>query len=282
VKRLVLGVCCFLAVFTLGGLPTARAAEDVPKGVPAGAEEARVWGYIDGDTFKARIGDKTEIVTLLGIDAPDEKEKECFGAEATAHLRDLLPKKATIYLERDRDDRDGQDRLPRFVWIAGEGDAKAFLVNTKQVRDGYATLGAAAPTGRYASNLAKAGQQAQTAERGLWGACYAPNGEWVGSTPEGYGIAFTVKDHGLVAFSLHFTCSVPGGYVTFDGETTWRVPVPIDRDGFSVKTGGGGTDITLAGSFLSTTEAQGTLQIVVTSGGCAGLDLTTTWYATRQ
>jgi endonuclease YncB( thermonuclease family) len=279
-QRLVFGVFCFLAVFALSGAPTAGAAEDIPKGVPAGVQEARVWGYVDGDTFKARIGDETEIVTLLGIDAPDEKE--CFAAESTAHLRDLLPKKATIFLEKDRDDRDGEDRLSRFVWIAREGDAKAFLVNTKQVRDGYAALGTAAPSGRYAANLAKADQQAQDAERGLWGACYAPNGEWIGSTPEGYGIAFTVKNHGLVAFSLSFTCSVPGGYVSYDGQTTWRVPVPIDREGFSVTTGGGDTSIILAGSFLATTEAQGTLQVVANSGPCAGLDFTTNWYATRQ
>lgn len=265
---------------TLAGPPTVGAAEGAPKGVPGGAVQARVWGYLDGSSFKARIGDKTEIVTLLGIDAPGEKE--CFAAESTRHLRELLPKKATIYLEKDRDDRDGDDRLPRFVWIAPEGEAKAFLVNTKQVRDGYATLGSAAPTGRYATNLAKASQQAQDAERGLWGACYAPNGDWIGSTPEGYGISFTIKDHGLVAFSTNFTCSIPGGYVTFEGGTTWRVPVPIDHDNFTMTTGGGGTTITLAGSFLTTTEAQGTLQLVVTTGDCAGLDYTTTWYATRQ
>jgi endonuclease YncB( thermonuclease family) len=180
-KRFVLGVCCFLAVVTLAGTPAARAAEDVPKGVPTGAQEARVWGYIDGDTFKARIGDKTEIVTLIGLDAPGEKE--CFSEESVAHLRALLPKKATIYLEQDRDNRDGENRLPRFVWIAGEKDAKAILVNTKQVRDGYAALGTSAPTGRYAANLAKADQQAQDAERGIYGACYTPNGEWVGTRP---------------------------------------------------------------------------------------------------
>jgi endonuclease YncB( thermonuclease family) len=278
-KRFVLGFCAFLAIVTLTGVPVVRAAEGAPKGVPAGAQEARVWGYIDGDSFKARIGDTTEIVTLIGIDAPDEKE--CFAGESTSHLRTLLPKKATIYLEQDRDERDSQDRLPRFVWIAGEKGDKPFLVNTKQVRDGYAALGTSAPTGRYAANLAKADRQAQEAERGMWGACYAPNGEWTGTTANGDPISFTVTNHGLSALAASFVCADANGYSTFSGRTTWKIPHPIDRDAFSVTTGGGGTQITFAGSFLSSTEAQGTLELSDSNGHCGGL-ATTTWYATRQ
>jgi endonuclease YncB( thermonuclease family) len=280
-RRFVLAGCCFMVMVTAVGASAVRTAAAAPKGVPANAQEARVWGYVDGETFKARIGDKTEIVTLLGVDAPDDKEKECFAAESTAHLRELLPKKATIYLERDRDDRDGQDRLPRFVWIARDGDAKAFLVNTKQVRDGYAKLGTAAPTGRYADNLAKADQQAQDAVRGLWGTCYAPNGDWVGATTNGDPISFTVKNHGLSSLSVSITCANGSGYSTYTGRTTWKVPQPLDRDAFAITTGGGGTTITLAGSFLSSSEAQGTLELADSSGHCGGL-VTTSWSATRQ
>jgi endonuclease YncB( thermonuclease family) len=277
-----LAVLLSLAVALVAPAARGAAAAAAPKGVPAGAQEARVWGYLDGGAFRARLGGKTEVVALLGVDAPDAKAKECFAAESAAHLRGLLPKKATVYLERDRDDRDGQGRLPRFAWIVGAKGGKAVLVNTKQVRDGYAKVGNAAPSGRYASNLAKADQQAQAAARGLWGACYAPDGEWAGATAGGDPISFTVKYHGMSVLAVAVSCATANGYVTFHAGASFPVPRPLGHDAFSVTFGGGGRPMTtLAGSFLSPTEARGTLEVVDPAGPC-GSPLTTTWSATRQ
>src|SRR5688500_10219033 len=117
------GTRILLAVATVfamaGGLiasPASAAETDaLPKGVPKGAEPARVWGYLDADGFKARIGDATEEIVLIGVDLPEAEnqtgETDCFTAEAMSHFRTFLPKKSTIYLERDDTDRDTEDRL---------------------------------------------------------------------------------------------------------------------------------------------------------------------------
>jgi micrococcal nuclease len=157
-------------------LPThsARAAA-LPKGVPAGAQAARIWGWIDGDSLKARIGSKTEELQLIGVDAPElaqeQRAEECYAKEADDHIRAIVFKKQTVYLERDKDDRDGSGRLLRYLWVPGEGGAKAFLLNTKQIRDGYAVYDQMKPNVHYDTKLKTAVRDAKAKGRGLWTAC---------------------------------------------------------------------------------------------------------------
>jgi micrococcal nuclease len=169
-----------VAAFVLLPLPsltprTAQAAEGLPKGVPSGATEARVWGWVDGDTLKVRIGNKTEELQLTGVDAPETaggaSAGDCYGNEANDHLRSLVSKKQTVYLEKDKDNRDDEDRLLRYLWVPGEGNAKALLLNTKQVRDGYAAFEQMKPNTRYDTNLKTAHRDAKAKQRGLWEFC---------------------------------------------------------------------------------------------------------------
>ncbi len=268
---------------------SASATESLPKGVPKGAEAARVWGYLDADGFKARIGDTTEEIVLIGVDLPEKENQtakaDCFGEEAMSHLRAFLPKKATIYLERDetaKTDRDADDRLPRYVWIPGEDGAKALLLNTKLVRDGDATALKTADTAPYHANLEKAQQQARDANRGLWGACRPPDGVWSGSTAEGYAFNFMIRDRGFAAWELYYVCVASNGSVyTVEERGSSSTPRPIDRNGFELELGSGSNSTKLAGTFLSDYEASGTLDLSL-SGPCAGQTINTTWYVTRS
>ena len=263
------------------------AAVKLPKNVPAGAEPGQIRDYLDGAVLKVRTAGATEEVVLIGVDAALKKNQagtnDCFASEFAARLRKLVPLKSTVFLERDKTDRDSDGRLPRFVWVpTNKGDDKAYLLNTKLVNDGTAKLGSMAPSGKYAVNFAKSDQRARDGNRGLWGACYAPNGQWFGTTTEGEVINFTIVDHGLKGLTINYTCAVESGYVTVTSTTSWNQPRPMEHDGFNISSIHPDSDIVFTGGFTSLTEASGTLQVVDKTGGCAGLSLTTSWHATRQ
>jgi micrococcal nuclease len=135
-----------------------------PESVVEGTTVARV---IDGDTIETGDGER---VRLVQIDAPEIDEGECYAAEASAALDDLLPRGTEIRLEADPrlDDVDRFGRLLRYV---RRGDTN---VNLELVESGAASVwffeGA---RGRYADELLGAARDAEDAGRGLWGACPA-------------------------------------------------------------------------------------------------------------
>lgn len=94
----------------------------------------------DGDTIVADLdGGGEERVRLLGIDTPELGDRpECGAAEATAHLRSLLPEGTEVRLVGDpsQDDRDVYDRPLRFVHRASDG----LDVNLAQVATGHAEV----------------------------------------------------------------------------------------------------------------------------------------------
>ena len=126
---------------------------------------ARIASVIDGDTVLLSNG---EHVRLVQIDAPELRERECYGAQARDALRRLTPPGSTVRVEGDRllDDVDRFGRLLRYVFRGSVN------VNLELVREG-----AAAPyfyahdRGRYANALLAAANAARAARRGLWGAC---------------------------------------------------------------------------------------------------------------
>jgi endonuclease YncB( thermonuclease family) len=156
-------------------LPTGGTyAADPPAGVPKGAEKATVNGALDGDKITVTVGGKTETVLLIGVDAPElskDGRAECYAREAADRMKALAPKGSTVYLESDEKDHDKKDLLLRYVWIPGEGGGKAYLLNTKLVREGDAGFDQMKPNDRYDKNLKKAEQDAQDKALGLWGAC---------------------------------------------------------------------------------------------------------------
>ncbi|MGH3012024.1 MAG: thermonuclease family protein [Gaiellaceae bacterium] len=118
----------------------------------------------DGDSIEL---ESSERVRLVQIDAPELGEDECYGPEAAAELRDLLPRGASVRLEPDPrlDDADRFDRLLRYAHSNG------LNINLELVRRGAASVWFVDGRGRYADELLDAAQEARDAGRGLWGAC---------------------------------------------------------------------------------------------------------------
>jgi predicted metalloprotease len=151
-----------------------EAATPLPSGVPDGAVEATVFGVVDGATVQVRIGERDELVRLLGVNAPvstSDRPTPCYAAQASAHAGKLLPRGRAVYLEAGAAARDGAGRVPRYAWVAGKADGKATLVNEQLLRRGDAVLADDPPAAEHADRLRRAEAAARKRKTGLWGAC---------------------------------------------------------------------------------------------------------------
>lgn len=150
--------------------------ESLQKGDASVYEVARV---IDGDTFELKDGEK---VRLMGIDAPDEEE--CYFKESRDALSKLVTGKV-VELRKDVTDTDEYGRLLRHPIIqSGGGVENNILVEESMVRDGFAVSRSNPRDKLYYKLLLEAKNQAQTAKRGLWGACNMKSTEAMqGDTP---------------------------------------------------------------------------------------------------
>ncbi|SFD59145.1 nuclease homologue [Actinopolyspora alba] len=146
-----------------------------PSVVPGGVTRAEVAGIIDGDTVEllGRTGagplpdEKRVEVRLLEIDAPEVGQREqCYGDEATARLRELLPVGGTVWIQRDERLRDRYDRYLLYLW-----NADGVFVNPELVRDGFAKAVLHRPNDKHWNTISGAQPGARGAGSGLWGAC---------------------------------------------------------------------------------------------------------------
>ena len=146
---------------------------------PPGYEEAVVLRAVDGDTIEVEITARvagpgtgeaavgeTYDVRLVGIDTPESvsprEPVECFGREAAAATAALL-EGATVKLVKDVEERDGFDRLLRYVYLGAE------LANARLVANGYAHAYAYPPNVRWSELLVQVQREARNDDRGLWG-----------------------------------------------------------------------------------------------------------------
>ena len=111
--------------------------------------EAVVEKVVDGDTFdvKPAAGGDTMRIRLIGIDAPesvnpDESKNTEDGREASAWLKDSLPKGTRVWLVKDVSDTDKYGRHLRYVWVADPNEADADptkdMLNALIVANGHA------------------------------------------------------------------------------------------------------------------------------------------------
>lgn len=199
---------------------------------------ATVVRVIDGDTIRVEARGFETPVRLLGIDAPETRHpdvgEECFGAEATARLKRLLPEGARVRLETDpsQDARDRYGRLLAYVYPAGR-DGPAGSVNHDLVRTGHATVYVFRDPFLRLDAFRAAQAEARRAGRGLWGPpCFgatrgARREAAVGAALEGAGRAGTsrhrkprrfaiAREPGLYAGRRRVVClslARPGRYV---------------------------------------------------------------------
>jgi micrococcal nuclease len=156
-------LCCALFVF-LGGCT--RSA-----GSPADPGAATVIQVVDGDTVVVDLGGRQETLRLIGIDTPETVDPgeppECFGPEATAHTKELLPEGTEVRLTRDVEPRDRYDRLLAYVERAEDG----LFVNLDLVAGGWADDYPFPPNVAHERDFALAAARARSDDLGLWGSC---------------------------------------------------------------------------------------------------------------
>src|SRR5205823_688677 len=98
--------------------------------LPPGDDKA-VKSVIDGDSFEVVDGTK---IRFIGIDAPDVETNDCFSAEATAHLRELLPAGQAVRLVYDTSTTDRFGRTLAYVYRLPD----RLFVNLAMAKDGFA------------------------------------------------------------------------------------------------------------------------------------------------
>ena len=126
---------------------------------------------VDGDTVVVQVADRTERVRLIGIDTPEATggflPAECYGDEATAFTRSLLPGRTEVRLTRDVEARDRYDRLLAYVHRAGDG----LFVNLEIAASGYAEALVIEPNTTHADAFYAAAANARGQGLGLWSEC---------------------------------------------------------------------------------------------------------------
>lgn len=133
-------------------------------------------------------GDQQGTVVMIGIATPEfeggQVPRQCFAAETTARLQQLLPPGRTVYLEIDPHAYTSFHEWHRHVWVKSEQDGKYYLASEILVAEGYAVvatdrLGWGKPDARtnppydsaYRDRLRRAQAYAVRNKAGLWGAC---------------------------------------------------------------------------------------------------------------
>lgn len=136
--------------------------------------DATVRRVVDGDTLIARVGGDDERVRLLGVDAPEsvtpDRPVECYGPQAGARLRALLPKGSHVTLVTD-ETQGARDRFGRLLAEVRRVPDEGRSVNEALVAGGYAEVFRGDGRGRLQPLLRAAERRARAARLGLWGAC---------------------------------------------------------------------------------------------------------------
>jgi endonuclease YncB( thermonuclease family) len=145
-----------LLVFAL-----AACGESAPAAQPAERIPARVTRYTDGDTlWLSGIGK----VRLIGVDTPEVYgQVECYGRQASAFVRRLLPLGSRVRYSVDVEERDRYGRALAYVYT----DDGRFL-NLLLVQRGYAQPLTIPPNDRYAARFVAAARRARARAVGLW------------------------------------------------------------------------------------------------------------------
>ena len=163
-----------LLALTAGGIKAALpGAQTGPEPADGKTSQVRVTAVVDGDTIRVETlgGRQLGRVRLLGIDAPEvahpPEPAECYAEDATGLLERLAPVRSTVELVTDtaQPNRDRYDRLLRYVDHDDVDVARELLASGAARR--YEADQALAREESYSA----ATDDAQGAERGLWGNC---------------------------------------------------------------------------------------------------------------
>jgi micrococcal nuclease len=128
--------------------------------------KAQVIEVVDGDTFKAKIGDKEETVRLILVDTPETKHpnkpKQPFGEEASNFTGELLTHGTTVELEYDAEQRDKYNRVLAYVYVNGES------LQEKLLSEGLARVAVYPPNTKYQEKFESIQEEAKNKKVWIW------------------------------------------------------------------------------------------------------------------
>lgn len=162
-------------VLLVAGVGAALNIHDRPQGPdrePHPAAQGRVLvvqDVLDGDTFTATDpgGDPVGRVRLVGVDAPELTEGQCWSQDATTALRQLVITGTRVELTIDPGQGE-RDRYGRLLGYVRTTDAAGVDVGLRLLEQGHAR-----PWGQHPRRQAyqDAADAAADQDLGLWGAC---------------------------------------------------------------------------------------------------------------
>lgn len=118
---------------------------------------------VDGDTIKVMENGKKTTVRLIGIDAPEVKEKECMYSEATQELEELiLDQEVILQKDSSQGDLDKYGRELRYVFLDSTN------VNEYMISKGFASEYTYNKPYTYQSQFFIAQINAQSNNLGIW------------------------------------------------------------------------------------------------------------------
>jgi micrococcal nuclease len=197
----VAGALKVLAAVAIGG----TAAGGIALASGDSSTTAVVTRIVDGDTIDVSYEGDTHRIRLLNIDTPEtvdpEEPVECLGPEATAFLRDRLPRGTEVVLRYDEEREDRYERELAGVYV---GDS---LINAEIARAGLGVAMSVAPNTRFLLEVEAAQEEARSAKRGLYDedvTCTVPAQlEAAEATAETTTAAPPSEGAGLDAFDAH-------------------------------------------------------------------------------
>ncbi len=144
-------------------LPTPATTAE-PVGIPPG-DDTTVSRVVDGDTIEVAGGER---VRLIGVDTPEVYGgAECYGQQASAYTKQLLPVGTAVRLVYDVERLDRYRRTLAYVYRLPDG----LFVNAALLRDGYAQVATYPPNVAHVDEFVVLQRQAREAGVGLWSAC---------------------------------------------------------------------------------------------------------------
>lgn len=159
--------------------PAPQASPETGEGGPGSAADADTYpvvGITDGDTIEVRVGATTERVRLIGLDAPELRDGECWSQMAANRMKSLVRNRSVLLLrDPGQADRNSDGHLLRHVSTDGGPLVAAVLIE-----GGFAR---ALSDGEYEHQTAfRAAEERAKAKRlGIWGASCA--GHQAGAAP---------------------------------------------------------------------------------------------------
>ena len=132
---------------------------------------ARVVGVADGDTIRVEVDGTTERLRIIGIDAPELRQGECYAQAAASRMQSLVQSRdVQIVADPTQANRDRYDRILRHVFtLDGVNVAETLIAEGLGVEYTYARA--------YAGQDVywAAEESAREQQLGLWsGACDVP------------------------------------------------------------------------------------------------------------